>query len=56
MVSDLGLAFEGSGLPTKCYAGLPCKTEKGDEGVVLLKRPVGGAARTNADNVRYASA
>lgn len=42
-VSDLGLGFDTSALPTTCYVGLPCK------GVITLQRPAPGASRQRVD-------
>jgi hypothetical protein len=45
-VSDLGLGFDTSKLPTTCYVGVPC------QGVVTLQRPVlGGPGRHQVDTL-----
>lgn len=41
--SDVGLGFDTSDLPRRCYQGLRC------EGDVVLRRPDAGAARTRVD-------
>lgn len=41
--SDLGIGFDTTGLPTRCYAGMDCR------GDIRLVRPDGGAARQRVD-------
>lgn len=42
-ISDAGWSLDTSGLPTRCYTGLPCR------GTAVLRRPAGGAARAILD-------
>jgi hypothetical protein len=44
-VSDLGLGFDTSELPTTCYVGVPCR------GVVTLQRPAPGPGRQQVDTL-----
>ncbi|MBI5532515.1 MAG: hypothetical protein HY898_07360 [Deltaproteobacteria bacterium] len=49
-LSDLGLGFDTSGLPTTCYVGMRCA------GLLRLQRPAPGAARHKVDTILGAAA
>jgi hypothetical protein len=42
-LSDAGIAVDFSGLPTRCYVGLPCR------GIIKLRRPADGSGRAAVD-------